>query len=120
MTKPGLGRGLGQLLKDAKVEPPPSVGATEREPVSLTTGMKTLIRGNNLNQTLVASYSVPRSVAYSLLAADISLCLLAWRLMNQSNSVANIDGVLALGAVLLAGWLGWLAIKIIVNSFDSR
>ena len=120
MTKPGLGRGLGQLLKDAKVEPSVSVGATEREPVSLTTGMKTLIRGNNQNQTSFKSYTIPRSIGYCLLGGDISLCLLAWRLMGQTGSVGNIDALLALGAVVLAGWLGWLAIKIITDSFDSR
>jgi len=120
VIKPGLGRGLGQLLKDAKVDPSLTAPAEERESASLTTGMKTLIRGNNTRQTDKEETSYPRSIGFSLLGGDIVLCLIAWRLVNQPNEVHTMDRALALGAVIAAGWLGWLGVRLIAQSFNAR
>jgi hypothetical protein len=103
------------LLKEAKVDTSLATPTEEREAVTLTTGMKTLIRGNNTAQPDGEIKSQrTRSLGYSLLAGDIALCLTAWRLVRLQNE--TMDLVLALGAIMLAGWLGWLGAKLILNS----
>ncbi len=119
VAKPALGRGLGNLMKEAKSPPPPSENAPK--PANLSPGMATLLQGGN-GATEKAEAKAPadsspdmrrrrRLIRGSLFFTDALLAALGARLVARSGGHPGFAGVaLCILAFLAGAWLTCLAL----------
>lgn len=112
MAKPALGRGLGELLNGngaagTRAAPEPRTAAA---PPGLSAGMSTLVRNAGETAPPAGRPVSPTVLRASLLAADLVL-VSGGVFLATSRSAGDWKAVaLALLAVLLGAWLGWLAV----------
>ncbi len=109
MAKPALGRGLGELLQGQVANDPTAATVTRTSAPRLSAGMSTLMRQSDESAPPGDSGFPPQVVRGSLFAADCLLIVIAV-FLNLSRPVDSLTTMLASLAVLLGGWLGWVAL----------
>lgn len=119
--KPGLGRGLGTLLRDAPRTRPDSAetGKAVPEKPALSPGMATLLRGaNGQSKELVAAPPDKRPhklgvLRPTLVAADVLLCaLVAWLAFFGPRPWGGLEVLLCVVALATGAWLTYLALTL--------
>ena len=132
MSKPALGRGLGNLMQGTKVagartdSPDTSAGAEE---VSVDPGLGSLLRGGKSSETPTteatdeAANLVPtharqtRLIQCSLIAADLLLVgLAALIVFKRTAPLGFVEALLCFAAVALGAWLSCLAVMLDTES----
>ncbi|HXG48988.1 MAG TPA: hypothetical protein VNO52_15295 [Methylomirabilota bacterium] len=124
MSKPVLGRGLGQLLSAPRPPSAPrSIGASPARLGALGPGVATLLRPGTqsaatrdpaggdgaISHRLIC---LPRIVRFALLGADGVLCSMAWLMIAREEHPSILRLAAGLGVVLFGAWLAWLALMV--------
>ncbi|MBM3870882.1 MAG: hypothetical protein FJ392_07955 [Verrucomicrobia bacterium] len=109
MAKPALGKGLGELLQETSPNKPSVTSETSTCAPRMSAGMNTLVQRPTANPPSGQTECLPRVVRGALLAGDAALTVGAV-LFLQARPADGINLALAVGAVLLGAWLGWLAL----------
>lgn len=115
MSKPVLGRGLGNLMEGSKV-----VGQTDpaaASPTEFSHGLGNFLRRDTVSNGDASADSAHslspvarRRLRWSLIAADALLAVLVvWLLWAKPIALGWVGTVLCLAAVALGAWLAWLA-----------
>ncbi len=128
MSKPALGRGLGNLMQGTKVAGPrtdPPGAATGAEEVNIDPGLNSLLRGGKpadasaMDATVAPADFVSshpqrtRMIQCSLISADLLLVGLAALIVFKRTAPLGLgEALLCFAAVSLGAWLSCLAVML--------